>query len=65
MRSFRSEYRVWSIEYREMTPFRVAGGGWREENIFGSRVSGDRASGTGYQVRVRVRVLNLHLVLKT
>ena len=41
----------------------ATGPGWREENIFGSRVSGDRASGTGYQVRVRVRVLNLYLML--
>ena len=29
--------------------------------IFRSRVSGDRESGTGLQVRVRVRVLNLVL----
>ncbi len=32
---------------------------------FRSRVSGDRVSGTGLQVRVRVRVLNLYLVLNT
>ena len=37
------------------------------EHIFGSRVSGDRESGTGLQVRlrVRVRVLNLYLVPNT
>jgi len=34
--------------------------GW--EYIFRSRVSGDRVSGAGLQVRVRVRVLNLDLV---
>ena len=49
-----------------MKPFRVAGGGlgwrvaatgggWQEDSIFGSQVSADRVSGTGYQVRVRVR----------
>ena len=42
--------------------FRVAGGG---QDIFGSQVSADRVSGTGCQVRVRVRVLNLYLVLNT
>jgi len=49
--------------------FRVAGGGlrWRVagRDIFGSRVSGDRVSGTGCRVRVRVQVPNLHLVLNT
>ena len=34
--------------------------GW--EYIFRSQVLGDRESGTGLQVRVRVRVLNLDLV---
>jgi len=59
-----SEYRVWSIEYREMHRFgwQVAapGGGWRAENIFGSQVSA-----VGYRVRVFRfgfgNGLNLHL----
>ena len=38
---------------------------WLGAYIFRSRVSGDRVSGTGLLVRVRVRVLNLHLVPNT
>jgi hypothetical protein len=38
---------------------------WLGTYIFRSQVSADRASGTGYQVRVRVRGLNLYIVLNT
>ena len=59
------EYRVWSIEYRGEAELKGGTIGrpddWLGIYIFGSRVSGDRDSGTGYQVRVRVRVLNLCL----
>jgi hypothetical protein len=52
-----------------MTPFRVAGGGpgFRVTGEKKIRVSGlsNREPGTGYQVRARVRVLNLYLVLNT
>ena len=54
------EYRVWSIEYRGEAELKGGNIGkpddWLGIYIFGSRVSGDRVSGTGCQVRVRVRV---------
>ena len=38
---------------------------WETEIHFQVSGLGSRVSGTGYQVRVRVRVLNLDLVLNT
>ena len=39
--------------------------GQRKSYIYGSQVSADRVSGTGVLVRVRVRALNLYLMLNT
>jgi hypothetical protein len=56
------------VQKREAT-FQVAGGGlkWRVAGRKHLRVSGlsRQVSGTGYQVRVRVQVLNLYQALNT